>query len=112
MEQQLPFLLALAAIAQHVATISKRYMSQQNAVKLTDEQANIMVQLTAILAGVALALVVDVNILESFENVDNSFGTILTGVFVGFGAEILNPLVDVIYDARDLTRRIRTPDAA
>lgn len=65
--------------------------------KLTEAGYAAAVQLFAVLVGILIGLMAQVNLLSFVPTIPPLLGIVITGAFMGFGGDVLNGLIDLLY---------------
>ena len=95
------FLAGLALVANRAAEFVKVRLKNTSLADYAGEAALI----TALLVGVAIALVGDVNVFaEQVPKLDTLVGVVATGLLIGGGAEVLHVVLDVLYATKNLAK--------
>lgn len=93
-------ILAAAAAVNRFVEFIKPYVRKLN--WSVDIQDGLLV-LIAMLAGVALAFIGNLNLFVGVPNLPVVFAQILTGVVAGLGADVINVVIDLLYNWKNNT---------
>jgi uncharacterized protein (DUF697 family) len=63
----------------------------------TDDVYTAAVQLVAVLVGILIGLIAQVNLLAFVPTIPPVLGIVITGAFMGFGGDVLNGAIDLLY---------------
>lgn len=98
--------LAAAAAVNRLVEFLKPYMRKLH---YTESVQDGLLVLTALLAGVAVALMGNLSLFTGVANVPATAGLVLTGAVIGLGADFIHIVFDFLYGWRD---RVVPPDNA
>lgn len=95
-------LLAAATAANRFVEFCKPLIDKLNP---TEEVRKAALTFIAVLAGIVVSLIGDLNILSGLNtNLPPLAGVLLTGVLAGLGADVINAFLDLLYGWRDVIR--------
>lgn len=86
--------LAAAAAANRFTEFAKAYVDK---FQWSEQTRKSVLVLIAVLAGVAVALMSDLNLFFGIARLPQTAGVILTGVLAGLGADVVNAFIDLLY---------------
>lgn len=90
-------LIISAAVNRFVEIIKPSIKRATDALKFTEEGYAATVQLVAVLVGILIGLISQVNMLSFVPNLPPVLGVVITGAFMGFGGDVLNGILDLLY---------------
>lgn len=94
--------LAAAAAVNRFAEFSKGYIDKFAWAEQTRKSVLVLI---SVLAGVLIALMSNLNLFAGIGRLPEMAGVILTGVLAGFGADVINAFVDLLYGWKNAAAR-------
>jgi hypothetical protein len=101
-------LAASAAVNRFVEFVKPRIRALKYSV---DVQDSILV-LIQVLAGIAVALMGNLNLFTGIATLPTVFATVLTGVVVGLGSDVINVVIDLLYGWKNNVTSTQSAESA